>query len=184
MPSDPTTHEIALALAALVHEDAEPRDVIYNLSTTRRAAARLQHRSSGGSVLGLAHTLHSGLYGLPTLPSPLPSAPDALLQATLVAQSGDQREAILRQLGNQLRNAADIIEVYRSTAHLERLPPTVENQLLRAHRETEQAADTLHSLASHFSKRSSSPSPSTAPAQDQGLPLPQPTATPPGGHRR
>lgn len=139
-------------------------------------------------MLGLAHALHANLYGLPADPGPLPTALDALLQTTLAAKSGDERTAVLRQLAEQLRNAAEIIDHYRRTARIEGLPPVIADQLHRAHGHTEQIAHVLDGLSIMFGGKPTTRQLSTGPlppqhAPDRG-PTPQTPAAPPAARRR
>lgn len=73
----------------------------------RGAEARYGNRSCGGSVLGLANTLHAQLYGLPLERPPLPGALDELLQAT---RYDDDHNLVLHQVATQLEAAAALIE--------------------------------------------------------------------------
>ncbi|MEW2620864.1 hypothetical protein [Streptomyces sp. NPDC048106] len=56
--------------------------------------------------------MHARLFGLPAGDEPLPTALDALLQATHTATSPEQKTAVLHRLADQLGNAAYIIERY------------------------------------------------------------------------
>ncbi|AJT62543.1 hypothetical protein T261_0854 [Streptomyces lydicus] len=105
----PTPHDIARALADVIHPDVPTRDVILNLRVRPKADALYGHRASGGPLQMYAQFVHANLYGLPTAPAPVPTALDELLQATRTAQGADQQMAVLAQLAEQLRNAAEII---------------------------------------------------------------------------
>ncbi|MFH8591529.1 hypothetical protein [Streptomyces rimosus] len=96
--------------------------MIASFSVRRQAGPRFGYRGSGGPVTVVARSLHARLYGLPTAPSPLPTALDELLQALGTARDGDQRQAVLTQLAEQLRNAAEILEWARNNARWRQLP--------------------------------------------------------------
>ncbi len=75
----------------------------------RQAPVEYRSRGRGGPVTVYAQALHAALYGLPTHEESLPTALDALLQATHTATAPEQKTAVLRQVAEQLRNAAEII---------------------------------------------------------------------------
>ena len=52
----------------------------------------------------------------------MPTALDELLQPLTTARDGDQQRAVLAQLAEQLRNAAEILEWARNNAHWRQLP--------------------------------------------------------------
>ncbi|RSO06951.1 hypothetical protein DMH18_26235 [Streptomyces sp. WAC 06783] len=132
----------------------------------RQADPRFRHRSTGGPVTGVARSLHARLYGLPTAPSPLPTALDELLQALGTARDGDQRQAVLAQLADQLRNAAEILEWARDNAR--QLPTPVWEWLRDATDTTRHLADGLDDVR-----------PSFATPQPPAAPLPPPAPAPP-----
>ncbi|BDH07229.1 hypothetical protein [Streptomyces seoulensis] len=125
----------------------------------RQAAAEYHHRSRGGPVTAFAHALHAHLYGLPPDDTPLPTAFDALLQATHTATAPEQKTAILRQIADQLGNAAEIIQRYQYRAQWDRLPDDVAEQLRAAHAQTLQIAETLTLVAPAFASQTSAPVP-------------------------
>ncbi|MFF3364521.1 hypothetical protein [Streptomyces misionensis] len=90
-----------------------------------------------------AQALHAALYGLPTQDQPLPAALDSLLQATHTATTPEQKTAVLRQVAEQLRNAAEIIQRYQYRAQWDRLPDDVAKQLADAHDQAQQIAQAL-----------------------------------------
>ncbi|WP_338676820.1 hypothetical protein V1460_30500 [Streptomyces sp. SCSIO 30461] len=135
----PTAHDFAHALADQI-PGAAPRDVTMHFGVRRQAAARHRYRSRGGPVTVYAQALHAQLYGLPTGDEPLPTALDALLQAAHGTSSPEQQTAVLQQLTEQLRNAAEILEWARDHAHRRGLP-TPTWQWLR------DATDTARDLA-------------------------------------
>jgi hypothetical protein len=157
-PSDtPTPHDIARALAAQVHPDAPPRDVVVRFTLRRLAAARYDHRSSGGPANGIAQSLHSHLYGLPDDPGRVPTALDELLQSLTTAHDGDQQHAVLVQLAEQLRNAAEILEWARNNARWRQLPAPAWEWLCAATDSTRELADGLDAIRGAFSSRPATP---------------------------
>ncbi|MEU7189443.1 hypothetical protein [Streptomyces sp. NPDC045369] len=84
--------------------------MVASFSVRRQADPRFRHRGPGGPVTVVALSLHARLYGLPDAPSPLPTALDELLQALGTVSTGDEQQAVLAQLAEQLRNAAQILE--------------------------------------------------------------------------
>ncbi|MFJ9327330.1 hypothetical protein ACIRPN_17840 [Streptomyces sp. NPDC101230] len=119
-------HDFARVLADQI-PGAAPRDVSVHFTVRRQAAAQHGYRSRGGPVTVYAQALHAQLYGLPTDEEPLPVALDALLQAAHTADGPEQQGAVLQQLAEQLRNAAEILEWARNHAHWRQLPvPTWE----------------------------------------------------------
>jgi acyl-CoA reductase-like NAD-dependent aldehyde dehydrogenase len=153
--------------------------VIVSFSVRRQAAAEFGHRSRGGPVTVFAQALHAHLFGLPADDAPLPTALDALLQATHTATSPEQKTAVLRQLADQLRNATEIVQRYQYRAQWDRLPDDVAEQLRHAHDQAQQAAETLDRVAPAFSSR---PTTDTAPGRSTATPATTPT--PPAGRRR
>ncbi|MFF3276544.1 hypothetical protein ACFYWU_37265 [Streptomyces chrestomyceticus] len=142
--------------------------MIASFSVRRQAGPRFGYRGSGGPVTVVARSLHARLYGLPAAPSPLPAALDELLQALGTARDGDQRQAVLAQLADQLRNAAEILEWARNNAHWRQLPAPVWEWLCGATDTTRHLADGLDNV-----------SPSFAAPQAPVAPLPPPVPAPP-----
>ncbi|MFI0711351.1 hypothetical protein ACH4SK_11955 [Streptomyces inhibens] len=179
-PSDtPTAHDLACALADQI-PGAAPRDVIVSFSVRRQAAADFGHRSRGGPVTVFAQALHADLFGLPTDDEPLPTALDALLQATHTATAPEQQTAILRQVAEQLRNATEIIQRYQYRAQWDRLPDDVAEQLRDAHDQAQQVAQNLDLVAPAFSRHPAAP---VTPGR-QHIAGPPALPTPPAGRRR
>ncbi|WP_329558893.1 hypothetical protein OG711_08050 [Streptomyces uncialis] len=141
--------------------------MIVSFTVRRQAAADFGHKSTGGPVTSLAQSLHAQLYGLPADADPLPTALDALLQATHTASTNDQHAAILRRLADQLRNAAEIIHRYQHEASWSRLPDEMATRLRHAHAHAGEIADTLDHAAHAFG----TPAPPTRTG---------PSTTPPG----
>ncbi|MEV8289685.1 hypothetical protein [Streptomyces niveus] len=137
--------------------------MIVRFSARNQAPIEFRHRGRGGPVTGVAQELHAHLFGLPEDEAPIPTALDALLQATRTATSPGQQTAVLQQLADQLRNAIEIIQVYQDRAHWYRLPDGVAEQLRHTHDQTQQVAETLDRHAPAFS----SP-PTTAITPDPG----------------
>ncbi|MFJ9979365.1 hypothetical protein [Streptomyces cyaneofuscatus] len=94
-------HDLARALADQLRPGAAPRDVTISFGVHRLAAAQYDYRSRSGPVTAYAQALHAALYGLPTDTDLLPTALDALLQATHTATAPEQQTAILRQVAEQ-----------------------------------------------------------------------------------
>ncbi|MFI0776164.1 hypothetical protein [Streptomyces sp. NPDC021212] len=142
------------------------------------------HRSTGGPVTTFAQALHTQLYGLPTDPGPLPTALDALLQATHTAKTGEQEAAVLRQLADQLRNAVEIIKDYGDRARWDRFPADIAEQVRQAHDQAQQIVRTLDRVAPAFSNRpDTSPRPGHEQDLDRALAPVSPPAPPAGRHR-
>ncbi|MFI1023358.1 hypothetical protein [Streptomyces olivaceus] len=175
----PTAHDLALALASLLRPGAAPRDVAISLHARRQAAAQYDHTSVSGPVTGYAQALHAALYGLPEDNAPLPAALDALLQATHTAKKPEQKTAILRQLADQLRNAADILQLYQHRAQWDRLPEDVATHLRTAHDQAQQIATALDRVAPAFSS-----TPSTTPTSLPQTVQPAVPPVPPARQRR
>ncbi|MFI0037217.1 hypothetical protein ACH4NS_17285 [Streptomyces mutabilis] len=112
-----------------------------------------------------AQALHAALYGLPAHDESLPTALDALLQATHTATAPEQKTAVLRQVAEQLRNAAEIIQRYQYRAQWDRFPADVAEQLADAHDQAQQIAQALDRVA---------PPSATSPPRTRG-PVPRPT---------
>ncbi|MFC5253057.1 hypothetical protein [Streptomyces nigrescens] len=129
-----------------------------------------------------AQALHAHLFGLPADDEPLPTALDALLQATHTVTAPEQQTAILQQVAEQLRNGAEIIQRYQYRAQWDRLPDDVAEQLRDAHDQAQQVAQTLDLVAPAFS------SPPAAPElpgpQSRHTAAPPARPTPPAGRRR
>ncbi|MFE9416969.1 hypothetical protein ACFYMX_15145 [Streptomyces griseofuscus] len=124
--------------------------MVVSFSVRRQAAAQHGYRERGGPVTAFAQALHAHLFGLPA-DEPLPTALDALLQATHTATSPEQQTAVLRQVADQLRNAAEIIQRCQYRAQWDRLPADVAEQLADAHAQAQQLAQTLDRVAPAFS---------------------------------
>ncbi|MFE5647562.1 hypothetical protein ACFQ8Q_00365 [Streptomyces cyaneofuscatus] len=149
----PTAHDLARALADQLRLGAAPRDVTVHFGVRRLAAAQYDYRSRGGPVTAYAQALHAALYGLPTDTEPPPTALDALLQATHTATAPEQQTAVLRQVAEQLRNAAEILQRYQYRAQWDRFPDDVAEQLADAHGRAQQIAEALDRMAPAFSDR-------------------------------
>ncbi|WP_159468743.1 hypothetical protein [Streptomyces caniferus] len=129
-----------------------------------------------------AQALHAALFGLPADDEPLPTALDALLQATHTATAPEQQTAILRQVAEQLRNGAEIIQRYQYRAQWDRLPDDVAEQLRDAHDQAQQVAQTLDLVAPALSSPPAAPElPGPQSRHAAGPPAPP---TPPAGRRR
>ncbi len=134
-----------------------------------------------------AQALHAHLFGLPADTGPLPTALDALLQATHAATSPEQKTAILRQLADQLRNATEIIQGYQYRAQWDQLPDDVAEQLRHAHDQAQQVTKTLDRVAPAFRNRpttDTAPGPQPQPTHGRSATTPAPTPTSPAGRRR
>ncbi|MFC9581601.1 hypothetical protein ACFVJ8_01905 [Streptomyces yangpuensis] len=141
----------------------------------RGAEARYGNRSSGGSVLGLANSLHAQLYGLPLERPPLPGALDELLQA---AGYDDDQNLVLDQVATQLEAAAAaLIERARHQARWQQLPESVAARLVTSQALAQHLSSELHQLAPAFKPAGAPPAPL------QTLPLPAPAAAVPGRAR-
>ncbi|MEU4030532.1 hypothetical protein [Streptomyces anulatus] len=156
-------HDFARVLAAQI-PGAVPRDVTVHFAVRRRAEARHGRRGRGGPVTVYAQALHSQLYGLPVDEGPLPTALDALLQAAHTADSLDQLGAILEQLAEQLRNAAEILEWARDHAHWRRLPDSTWEWLRDATDRTRDLGEGLDTVRSAFAAEPPQPQPVPRPA--------------------
>ncbi|MFF4285690.1 hypothetical protein ACFY0R_10220 [Streptomyces sp. NPDC001633] len=148
----------------------------------RQAPAEYRHRGRGGPVTGVAQALHVQLFGLPTDDEPLPTALDALVQATHTATAPEQQTAILRQVADQLRNGAEIIQRYQYRAQWDRLPDDVAEQLRDAHDQAQQVAQTLDLVAPAFSSPPAAPGPPGPQPRHTAAPPAPPTPT--AGRRR
>ncbi|MFE6457802.1 hypothetical protein ACFVP0_10115 [Streptomyces cinereoruber] len=154
-------------------------------SVRRTAAASYNHGSCGGPVPVLAQALHAQLFGLPTDDEPLPTALDALLQATYAARAPEQQTAVLLQLAEQLRNGAEIIKRYQYRAQWDRLPGDIAGQLRDAHVQALRIAETLDLVAPALSTAAPAPAgPQPRPARQPGTSAPVPLAPPTGETRR
>nr|WTC07157.1 hypothetical protein OHA15_04720 [Streptomyces anthocyanicus] len=98
-----------------------------------------------------AQALHAALYGLPTPDESLPTALDSLLQATHTATAPERKTAVLQQVAEQLRNAAEIIQRYQYRAQWDRFRTDVAEQLATAHDQAQQIAQALDRVAPAFS---------------------------------
>ncbi len=131
--------------------------MITSFSARRLADPRFRYRGSGGPVTVVARSLHAHLYGLPTAPPPLPTALDELLQALGTVRDGDQRQAVLAQLAEQLRNAAEILEWARDNARWRQLPGTAWEWLRDATDTTRHLADGLDNVSPAFAASPQAP---------------------------
>ncbi|AQU64907.1 hypothetical protein [Streptomyces niveus] len=159
-----------------------------SFSARPQAPIEFRHRGRGGPVTGVAQELHAHLFGLlPVDEAPLPTALDALLQATHTATSPEQRTAVLHQLADQLRNATEIIQRHQYEAQWDRLPDDVAAQLRHAHDQTQQVAEALDRVAPAFnSPPTTDTTPDRRPPREphDGPVAPTTTPTPPAGRRR
>lgn len=149
----PTPHDLARALADQIRPGAAPRDVTVHFGVRRLVAAQYDYRSRGGPVTVYAQALHAALYGLPTHDESLPAALDALLQATHTATAPQQQTAVLQQVAEQLRNAAEILQRHQYQAQWDRFPDGVAEQLADARDQAQQIAEALDRVAPAFSNR-------------------------------
>ncbi|MFI9039793.1 hypothetical protein [Streptomyces sp. NPDC053726] len=179
----PTAHDLARALADQIRPGAAPRDVTVHFGVRRLAAAQYDYRSRGGPVTVYAQALHAALYGLPMHDEPLPAALDTLLQATHTATAPEQQTAVLRQVAEQLRNAAEILQRYQYRAQWDRFPDDVAEQLADGHDQAQQVAEALDRVAPAFSDR---PTKDTAPGlrTAHGRSAAAPAASPPSSASR
>ncbi|MBJ7004842.1 hypothetical protein JG491_33075 [Streptomyces sp. CRPSP2-6A1] len=141
----------------------------------RKAPVEYRHRSRGGSVTTFAQAVHARLFGLPADDEPLPTALDALLQATHTATSPEQKTAVLQRLADRLGNAAEIIRDYQHDVRSDRLPDDIAEQLRHAHDQIQQVAQTLGLVAPALTTR---PAARTAPGPSH---TPAPAPVPPAG---
>ncbi|MCX2969475.1 MULTISPECIES: hypothetical protein [Streptomyces] len=159
--------------------------MIVSFRVRPQAAAEFGHKSSGGPATSLAQGLHAQLDGLPADPDPLPTALDALLQATHAAHTGEQKTAILARLADQLRNAAEILQRFQYEAQWDRFPADVATQLHQTHDHAEQIADALDHLAPVFTDApSNSASPTPLRDRTPAVATPASITAPPLGRRR
>jgi hypothetical protein len=142
-------HDVARALADQI-PGAAPRDVTVHFTLRRQAAAQHHYRSCGGPVTVHAGALHAHLYGLPTDDQPLPTALDALLQAAHTTGDPEQQSAILQQLTEQPRNAAEILQWARNHAHWRQLPDSTWDWLRDATTQMGVLADGLDTVRPAF----------------------------------
>ncbi|MFJ9789426.1 hypothetical protein [Streptomyces globosus] len=172
----PTPADIARALAARISTNPPPPPHVVTVSfgLLRGAEARYGNRSSGGSVLGLANSLHAQLYGLPLERPPLPGALDELLQAT---GYDDGQNLVLDQVATQLEAAATLIERARHQARWQQLPESVAARLVTSQALAQHLSRELHQLAPAFAPAGAPPAPM------QALPAPAPAAAAPGRAR-
>ncbi|MCZ9354106.1 hypothetical protein ACFW4M_07580 [Streptomyces sp. NPDC058794] len=167
-------HDLARALADQLHPGAAPRDVTVSFGARRQAPVAYRSRGRGGPVTVYAQALHAALYGLPTHEESLPTAQDSLLQATHTATAPERKTAVLRQVAEQLRNAAEIIQRYQYRAQWDRFPTDVAEQLATAHDQARQIAQALDRVAPAFSHQPTTPR--TQPAHGSAT---TPVASPP-----
>ncbi|MFK4547199.1 hypothetical protein RKD29_006795 [Streptomyces tendae] len=126
-----------------------------------------------------AQALHAALYGLPAPDKSLPTALDALLQATHTATAPEQKTAVLRQVARQLRNAAEIIQRYQYRAQWDRFPTEVAEQLDTAHDQAQQIAQALGRVAPAFSHQPTTPRAQAAHGQSATTPVASPPSPAP-----
>ncbi|MEU4486691.1 hypothetical protein AB0H94_17695 [Streptomyces purpurascens] len=179
----PTTHDLARALAEQLYPGAAPREVTVSFSARRQAPIEYLDRSRGGPVTVYAQALHATLYGLPTDNEPLPTPWTHSCRPHTVT-TPEQKTAVLRQIAEQLRNTAEIIQRYQYRAQWGRLPADVAQQLHDAQEQAQQIAQALDRVARSFSGRTNA---YTAPdAHRPRLPTAAAPATPttPAGRRR
>ncbi|MER7026218.1 MULTISPECIES: hypothetical protein [Streptomyces] len=124
--------------------------------------------------------MHAALFGLPEDRPPLPTALDELLQATYTARDGDQQQAVLDQLSDQLRNAAEILEWARNHANWRSLPPDTWEWLRDATDTARLLADGLDSISPTFATPVPSASNTNANANAPSQPSAAPSPLPPG----
>ncbi|MFF3460288.1 hypothetical protein ACFYXH_39600 [Streptomyces sp. NPDC002730] len=91
----------------------------------------------------------------------MPTALDQLLQSVTTARDGDQQHAVLAQLAEQLRNAAEILEWARDNAHWRQLPAPTWEWLRTATDAARDLADSLDEVGPAFA---SPCAPAAAPA--------------------
>lgn len=142
-------HDFARALADQI-PGAAPRDVTVHFTVRRQAAAQHHYRSRGGPVTVCAQALHAQLYGLPTDDEPVPAALDALVQAAHTTDDPEQQSAILQQLAEQLRNAAEILQWARNHAQWRQLPDPAWEWLRDATAQVRVLADGLDTVRPAF----------------------------------
>lgn len=119
----------------------------------RQAPVEYRSRSRGGPVTAYAQALHAALYGFPVHKETPPAALDALLQATREASTPEQKATILRQVSEQLRNAAAIIKRYQYQAQWDRSPADIAEQFADAHDQVLHAAQALDRSAPALNDR-------------------------------
>lgn len=153
-----------------------------------QAGAAFGHRATGGPVTTLAQGLHARLYGLPEDPDPLPTALDALLQITHTAATGERHTAILHRLADQLRNAAEILQLYRHRANFDGLPGDAAERLQQAHHNAQQIVTALDHVAPAYTNpppaQGSHPVPGQQHRQAPAPASPANAPTPLAGRRR
>ncbi|MFD6434354.1 hypothetical protein [Streptomyces venezuelae] len=172
-------HDLARALAEQLHPGAAPRDVTVSFGARRQAPVEYRSRSRGGPVTVYAQSLHAALYGLPAYDETLPTALDALLQATHTVTAPEQKTAVLRHVAEQLRNAAEIIQRYQYRAQWDRLPADAAEQLADAHHQAQQIAQVLDRVAPAFNHRPTTDAALRARAASNGRSATAPVASPP-----
>ncbi|MFJ6709045.1 MULTISPECIES: hypothetical protein [unclassified Streptomyces] len=97
----------------------------------------------------------------------------------------EQETAVLRQVAEQLRNAAEIIQRYQYRAQWDRLPADVAKQLQDAHEQAEQIARALDRVAPAFnSQPTTDPVPGPHHSHNRSTAAPATTPTPPARRRR
>ncbi|MFJ2509919.1 hypothetical protein ACIPEL_03225 [Streptomyces griseoviridis] len=148
--------------------------VLFN--ARRHAPSEYRSSGRGGPVTACAQALHATLYGLPTHEESLPTALDALLQATHTTTAPD---AVLRQVAEQLRNAAEIIQRYQYQAQWDRHPAAVAEQLSDAHNYAQHIARALDRVAPAFSHQPTTDTSPRAQAAHSRSSATTPVASPP-----
>ncbi|MFJ4800802.1 hypothetical protein [Streptomyces murinus] len=141
----------------------------------RQAPVEYRSYSRSGAVTTFAQAVHACLFGLSAGDEPLPTALDALLQATRTATGPEQKTAVLQRLADQLGNAAEIIRDYQHDVRSDRLPGDIAEQLRHAHDQVQQVVKTLGLVAPAFTTR---PAARTAPGPSH---TPAPAPVPPAG---
>nr|WP_179342215.1 hypothetical protein [Streptomyces sp. alain-838] len=126
-----------------------------------------------------AQVLHAALYGLPTPDESLPTALDSLLQATHTATAPERKTAVLRQVAEQLRNAAEIIQRYQYRAQWDRFPTDVAEQLATARDQARQIAQALDRVAPAFSHQPTTPRAQAAHSRSATTPVASPPSPAP-----
>lgn len=172
-------HDLARALADQLRPGAAPRDVTVSFGARRQAPVEYRSRGRGGPVTVYAQALYAALYGLPAYDETLPTALDALLQATHTVTAPEQEAAVVRQVAEQLRNAAEIIQRYQYRAQWDRLPVDVAEQLAGAHDQAQQIAQALDRVAPAFNHRPTTDAAPRGQAASEGRSATAPVSSPP-----
>ena len=97
----------------------------------------------------------------------------------------EQKTAVLRQVAEQLRNAAEIIQRYQYRAQWDRLPDDVAKQLADAHDQAQQIAQARDRVAPAFSSPPTADnSPGQQPTHGRNASAPVPSPTSPAARHR